>query len=139
MEHLISVGGHYYLSGLLKVLREMEVYRSEGIKRFMVYRHKILGYLSMVESTAAAVGAAVATPVGAAVSTPLLASLQVQSVRYEDVPSAPEVSIECVVCGEFVRLMSLGCRHIVCEYCLNRIKICPMCRILIDVKLLKRV
>jgi hypothetical protein len=63
---------------------------------------------------------------------------------YEPIPTSFPVEIEpyheCPVCQECTNLLSLGCRHIVCDSCIRKLeqKTCPTCREPITMRLVRK-
>ena len=63
---------------------------------------------------------------------------------YEPIPTSFPLEIEpyheCPVCQECTNLLSLGCRHIVCDSCIRKLeqKTCPTCREPITMRLVRK-
>jgi hypothetical protein len=55
-------------------------------------------------------------------------------------PLEIEPDTECSICQECSDLLSLGCRHIVCNSCIRKLsqKICPQCREPITMRLVRK-
>jgi hypothetical protein len=63
---------------------------------------------------------------------------------YEPIPTSFPLEIEpcheCPVCQECTNLLSLGCRHILCDSCIRKLeqKTCPTCREPITMRLVRK-
>ena len=61
------------------------------------------------------------------------------SMDYSAFPSDPKPPEECSVCYNTEKLLITGCRHVICFECLQKVsKTCPMCRVSINLDLVKR-
>ena len=70
----------------------------------------------------------------------ILRRAQTAPTRPAVFPSDIEVKRECPVCLGGDDLLVLGCRHTICEGCLDRVSAtCSICRIVVDMALVKRV
>jgi hypothetical protein len=61
------------------------------------------------------------------------------SMDYSSFPSDPKPTEECCVCYNTEKLLITGCRHVICFECLQKVsKTCPMCRVSINLNIVKR-